>query len=185
MGWRRTTCWLLVWATLVVLGACASSPPVRQVQPAGGLSLPIAMRVALQVDPAMPPTQTVEYRGAGWSYADAELMQAAALNVFGQVFQEAAVAPTADAPVITLQLNGSSSLNPVLGEYHANATVTVFAGADTASEAIAFFAGTGQGSQPNPDDGVWQAYDAAFREIAELLLVDPHLLSALSGHQEQ
>ncbi len=181
----NTVRWMLGWALLVALGGCASTSPMMapaRVSAPAGLQLPIPMRVALQVDPAMPAMQTVEYGGSAWQYADADIMQEAALQVFSQIFQEVVAAPITAAPAITLQLNGSSSLNPLMNEYHANATVTVFAGADTSSQPLAFIAGTGHGAQPNPDDGIWQAYDAAFRQIADLFLADPHLPALFSGY---
>ena len=112
-------------------------------------------------------------------------MQEAALRVFSQVFQEVGTQPAMSAPAITLQLNGSSSLNPVMNEYYANATVTVFPGADTAVQPIASIAGTGQASQPNfARDGIAQAYEGAFRQVAELLLADPHFIASLRGTTE-
>ena len=116
----------------------------------------------------------------GGSAADAQLMQEAAARVFSLVFQEVGTQPAMTAPAITLQLNGSSSLNPVMNEYYANATVTVFPGADTAAQPIASIAGAGQASQPNfVQDGIAQAYEGAFRQIAELLLADPHFVASL------
>lgn len=185
MAWMPTNTarWLPVWPMLAALFGCAAMAPVGPTRVnAPAVQLPIPVRVALQVDSAMPPMQSIEYRGSTWRYADAGLMQEAALQVFGQVFQEVVTAPTTAAPAITLQVNGSSSLNPVMNEYHANATVAVFAGADTSSQPLAFIAGTGQGVQPNPDDGIWQAYGAAFRQIAELLLADPWLPAVLGGY---
>jgi hypothetical protein len=143
-------------------------------------ALPIATRVAVQADPAMPSVQTVEFRGTAWQYADVALMQQAAARVFGQVFQEAGPLPAESNPAITLVLAGSSSLNPVMNEYYANVTVTVFAGADTSAQPIASIAGTGQASQANlADDGIGQAYEGALWQIAYLLLADPHFVAAL------
>jgi hypothetical protein len=170
---------------LAVFGGCASRPAADTagIVAPPGLGLPLATRVALQVDPDMPAMQVVEFRGATWQYPDAELMVQAALQVFGKVFQELAIAPMAAAPVITLQLNGSSSLNPVLSEYHANASVTVFAGADPLYDSpLAFIPGTGQAGEPAPDDGIRRAYAEAFRRIAEVLLADPYLLAILRGY---
>jgi hypothetical protein len=131
----------------------------------------------------MPATQTIEFRGASWQYADAELMQGSALTVFKQVFEEIGMPPAMTAPAVTLQVNGSSSLNPLLNEYHANAIVTVFPLADLYAQPIASFAGTGRVSQPNFDlDGIAAAYEGAFRQIAEMLLADPHLVAILRGY---
>jgi ABC-type phosphate transport system substrate-binding protein len=110
-------------------------------------------------------------------------MQEAAMRVFGQMFQEVEVGPTMSAPTITLQLNGSSSLNPAMNEYFANATVTVFAGWNTDVQPIASFAGTGQAGQADfGRGGIEQAYEGAFRQVAEFLLVDPHLIAGLQGY---
>lgn len=187
MKWIRRVAVALAGAVLIgALAGCASSPPAggaARVGSAAGIALPIAARVAVQVDPSMPDTQTVEFRGESWQYDDANLMQEAAMRVFGQVFQEVGTGPTMSAPTLTLQLNGSSSLNPVMNEYFANATVTVFAGANTDVQPIASFAGTGQAGQADfGRGGIEQAYEGAFRQAAELLLMDPHLIASVRGY---
>lgn len=182
----------LVWtcavsgAALLTLTGCASAPPsaapTRLMSPPA-VALPIATRVAIQVDPAMAETQTVEFRGASWQYADASLMQEAAARVFAQVFQEVGTLPAPGAPAVTLQLHGSSSLNAAMNEYYANVTVRVFSGANTYAQPIASFAGTGQASEPNfVRDGIARAYEGAFRQIVDFLLADPHFVASLRGY---
>jgi hypothetical protein len=102
-----------------------------------------------------PGTQTVEFRAETWQYPDSELMQQAAIRVFREVFTEVGAAPTLSAATITVVLNGSSSWNPVMNEYNANATATVFPG-----------------------------YEGAFRQIGNRMLADGGLLAKLKGKQE-
>jgi hypothetical protein len=164
------------------MAGCAVAPSSGPgpLSAAPGVTLPLPARVALQVDPTMPDTQTVEFRGEIWQYADAELMQQAATTVFRQVFSEVGTPERVGAPTVTFQLNGSSSVNPVMSEYYANATATIFQGGNTYVQPVASFSGTGQASQPNfTRDGIAQAYENAFRQIANLLLADPNLLSRL------
>jgi ABC-type phosphate transport system substrate-binding protein len=187
MSWKRsvTAACALAGAVLVVLAGCASalSTDSARVRAPAGVTLPLATRVTVELDPTMPDTQTVEFRGASWQYPDAELMREAALRVFGQVFQEVGTPPAMTAPIVTLQVSGSSSLNPVMNEYYANATVRVFPSASTYAQPIASFAGTGQASQPDfVDDGIAQAYAGAFRQIADLLLADPQFIASLRGY---
>jgi hypothetical protein len=145
-----------------------------------GVTLPLPARVAVQVNPTMPGTQTVEFRGETWQYADAELMQQAATTVFRKVFAEVGAPDRVGAPTVTFQLNGSSSVNPVMSEYYANATATIFQGGNTYVQPIASLSGTGQASQPNfTRDGIAQAYESAFRQIANQLLADPNLVARL------
>lgn len=177
---------VLSGVALAALAGCVAAPSARpaRVGAASAVVLPIATRVALQVDPAMPDVQTIEFRGATWQYGDAQLMQEAAARVFSLVFQEVETQPATTAPAITLQLNGSSSLNPEMNEYYANATVTVFPGADTAVQPIASIAGAGQASLPSfVQDGIAQAYEGAFRQIVELLLADPHFVASLREYR--
>ncbi|MCU0973724.1 MAG: hypothetical protein MUF80_07200, partial [Burkholderiales bacterium] len=104
MKWIRGVAMALAVAVLIgAFAGCASSPaggPAR-LGATAGIALPIAARVAVQVDPTMPDTQTVEFRGESWQYDDANLMQEAAMRVFGQMFQEVEVGPTMSAPTIT------------------------------------------------------------------------------------
>jgi len=167
---------------LALMAGCATAPssgpgPLRAPP---GVTLPLPARVAVQVNPTMPGTQTVEFRGETWQYADAELMQQAATNVFRQVFAEVGTPERVGAPTVTFQLNGSSSVNPVMSEYYANATATIFQGRNTYVQPIASLSGSGQASQPNfTRGGIAQAYEGAFRQIANQLLADPNLVARL------
>jgi len=133
----------------------------------------------------MPASQTVEFRDETWRYAEPTLMQQAAEKVFGQIFSEVGALQTIRDPWITLQLHGSSSVNPVLGEYYANASATLFAGGGTDDEPFGSFPGTGQAILTTPPafapEGIVRAYEAAFRQVVELLLADPQVLAALQG----
>ncbi|MBL8538970.1 MAG: hypothetical protein JNK68_01235 [Betaproteobacteria bacterium] len=178
---RRAAQALIGIATLVSIAACTTSN-YREWTPQGwnppaGMSLPIAARVAVEPDPGMPQ---VQMRSAWWSYPDAQLMQQAALNVFQKLFSDAGPAATVEGPAITIVLKGDSSLNPTLNEYYANATATVFAGADTHAMPIATFNGNGKASQSNYSrSGIREAYEAAFAQIANDLLADKPLLARL------
>jgi hypothetical protein len=120
----------------------------------------------------------IQMRSAWWSYPDAQLMQQAGLNVFHRLFSDAGPAATVDRPSITIVLKGDSSLNPTLNEYYANATATVFSGADTYAMPIAVFNGNGKASQSNYSrSGILEAYEAAFAQIATDLLADKQLLA--------
>lgn len=181
---QRARCTVAAYL-FVGIAACASAPssgPGRLNAPPGA-TLPLPARVAVQVNSSMVDTQTVEFRGETWQYADADLMQQAATRVFGQVFQETGTPQSMSAPTVTLLLNGSSSVNPVMSEYYANANATVFQGRNTYVQPIASFSGAGQASQPNfTREGISQAYEAAFREIANLMLADPTLVARLRGN---
>jgi hypothetical protein len=73
-------------------------------------------------------------------------------------------------------------LNPTLNEYYANATATVFPGADTRGMPIATFNGNGKASQLNYSrSGILEAYEAAFAQIANNLLADKQLLARLQA----
>jgi hypothetical protein len=164
---------------LAVTAGCATAPsaPTPLVAPPG-VELPIRARVAVQVNPTMPGTQTVEYRGEIWQYPDSELMQQAAIRIFREVFVEVGAAQTISAPTVTIVLNGSSSVNPVMNEYYANATATVFPGGNTYTEPLGTFSGSGTGSQPNfSQAGIATAYEGAFRQIASRMLADRGFLS--------
>ncbi len=170
-------------ATLLVALAsgCGTSPsgpaPLR---PPSDVTLPIRARVAVQVDPAMVNTQTVELRGETWQYPGAELMQHAAMRVFREMFTEVGVAPSMSSPSVTIRLSGSSSVNPVMSEYYANATATIFPGADTYTQPLGIHSGSGTASQPNfSQGGIASAYERAFRQIGNRMLADPKLLVSL------
>jgi hypothetical protein len=173
--------WLCLF-TLLIAG-CASGPAVPpKVTAPPGVNLPVRARVAVQVNPTMPGWQTVEFRGETWQYPDTELMQQAAIRMFRDAFTEVGTAQTVNAPTVTVVLNGSSSVNPVMNEYYANATATVFAGGNTYTEPLARFSGSGTGSQPNfSQAGIATAYEGAFRQIADRMLADGALLSKLRG----
>lgn len=180
---RRATQALLGGAVLLWVVGCTTST-YRNWSPQGwnpppGVALPIATRVAVEADPRMPQ---IQMRSAWWSYPDAQLMQQAALNVFQKVFSDAGPAATVDRPAITIVLKGDSSLNPTLNEYYANATATVFAGADTNAMPIATFNGNGKASQSNYSrSGIREAYEAAFAQIANDVLADTQLLARLQA----
>ncbi len=175
---------VLAAVTGVLASGCGTSPSApAPIRAPAGVTLPIATRVAVQVNAAMPDMQTVEFRGETWQYADAELMQQAALRVFRLVFAEVGTPPGMSEPAVTLQLTGSSSVNPVMSEYYANATVTAFPGTNTSVQPIVSVAGTGQASQPNfARAGITQAYEGAFRQVADLLLADPRFIASLRGN---
>jgi hypothetical protein len=168
---------------LVLISGCAtpaSGPPAIRVPP--GVMLPVRARVAVQVDPAMVNTQTVEFRGETWQYPDAELMQQAAMRVFREVFTEVGVAPGMSAPSVTIRVSGSSSLNPVLNEYYASATATIFPGGDTYTQPLGTDSGSGTASQENfSQGGIALAYEGAFRQIVNRMLADSKLLSKIRG----
>jgi hypothetical protein len=146
------------------------------------VTLPIRARVAVQVDPAMVNSQTVELRGETWQYPDAELMQQAAIRVFREIFTEVGDAQTMSAPSVTIRLSGSSSVNPVMSEYYANATAKVFPGGDTYAQPFGSYSGSGTSSQPNfSQGGIASAYEAAFRRIGNRMLTDAKLLGKLRG----
>jgi hypothetical protein len=166
---------------LAMITACDTTParPTALTAPPG-VTLPIAARVAVQVNPTMPGTQTVEFRGETWQYPDTELMQQAAIRVLREVFTEVGAGQTISAPTITVVLNGSSSVNPVMSEYYANATATVFPGGDTYTQPLGTYSGSGTGSQPNfSQAGIASAYEAAFRQIGNRMLTDRGLLAKL------
>lgn len=177
--------WALAGVVLLAFAGCAATPSAGSARVGSpmGVELPIAARVAVVADPTMPDVRTVEFRGTTWRYADAALMQEAAARVFGAMFQEVGTPPAVSGPVVTLQLYGSSSLNAVTNEYYANASVAVFQGGNTTAPPIASVAGTGRAGHPDfVDDGIAQAYEEAFRQIAELLLADPHFVASLAGY---
>ena len=169
-------------ALLIALATgCATSPsgpaPLK-VPP--GVTLPVRARIAVQVDPSMVNTQTVEFRGETWQYPDAELMQQAAMRVFREIFTEVGVAPSMSAPSVTIRLSGSSSLNPVMTEYYANATATIFPGGDTYIQPLGTHSGSGTASQENfSQGGIALAYEGAFRQIGNRILADPKLLAKI------
>lgn len=163
----------------LITGCTTPSRPAPLVAPSG-VTLPIQARVAVQVNPTMPNTQTVEFRGETWQYPDAELMQHAAIRIFREVFTEVGTAQSMNAPTITVQLNGSSSVNPVMSEYYANVTATVFPGGNTYTEPLGKYSGSGTGSQPNfSQAGIAAAYEGAFRQIGNRMLADRALLAKI------
>ena len=168
---------------LALTSGCGTSPsgpaPLRT---PSDVTLPIRARVAVQVDPAMVNTQTVELRGETWQYPGAELMQHAAMRVFREMFTEVGVAQSMSSPSVTIRLSGSSSVNPVMSEYYANATATVFPGGDTYTQPLGIYSGSGTASQPNfSQGGIASAYERAFRQIGNRMLADPKLLVNLRG----
>jgi len=167
---------LLTW-----VAGCGTAPSgPAPLTPPPGMELPVRARVAVQINPTMPGWQTVEFRGETWQYPDSELMQQAAIRVFREAFSEVGVAPNMSAPTVTVVLNGSSSVNPVMSEYYANATATVFPGSDTYTEPLGTFSGSGTGSQPNfSQAGIATAYERAFRQIASRMLADRPLLAKM------
>ncbi len=168
---------------LALTSGCSTSPSgPAPLSPPSGVTLPIRARVAVQLDPAMVNTQTVEFRGETWQYPDAELMQHAAMRVFREMFTEVGVAQSMDSPSVTVRLSGNSSVNPVMSEYYANATATVFPGGDTYTQPLGIYSGSGTGSQPNfSQGGIASAYERAFRQIGNRMLADPKLLVNLKG----
>ncbi len=180
---RHATQALVGSVFLFWLSACAT-PSYQNWTPQGwnpppGVTLPIPARVAVEPDPSMPQMQM---RSAWWSYPDAQLMQQAGLNIFHRLFSDAGPAATVDRPTITIVLKGDSSLNPTLNEYYANATATVFAGADAYAMPIAAFNGNGKASQSNYSrSGILEAYEAAFAQIANDMLADKQLLARLQA----
>lgn len=182
MRFTRRVAQAVLWGIVLSLAACTSS--YRNWTPQGwnpplGVAIPIPARVAVEPDSRMP---TVQMRSAWWSYPDVQLMQQAALNVFHRLFSDAGPATTVADPNVTIVLKGDSSLNPTLNEYYANATATVFAGADTYAMPIAVFNGSGKASQTNYSrSGILEAYEAAFAQIANDLLADRQLLARLQA----
>jgi hypothetical protein len=168
-------------ALAALASACSTAPPAPVTLSApSGVTLPIRVRVAVQVDPSMPNTQTVEFRGETWQYPDAELMQHAATRVFREMFTEVGTAPGMASPAVTIRLSGSSSVNPVMSEYYANATATVFPGGDTYTSPLGAYSGSGSSGQPNfSQGGIATAYERAFRQIGNRILADPKLLARL------
>jgi hypothetical protein len=168
--------------TLLIAG-CATGPYVPpKVSAPSGVTLPVRARVAVQVNPTMPGWQTVEFRGETWQYPDTELMQQAAIRMFREAFTEVGTTQSLSEPTVTVVLNGSSSVNPIMNEYYANATATVFPGGDTYTQPLATFSGSGTGSQPNfSQGGIATAYEGAFRQIADRMLANGALLAKLRG----
>ena len=180
---RATPAMFVLMCLLVLAAGCATGPstPAKLTAPPG-VELPIRARVAVQVNPTMPGTQTVEFRGETWQYPDSELMQQAAIRVFREAFSEVGGAQSLGAPTITVVLNGSSSVNPVMSEYYANATATVFPGGNTYTQPLGTFSGSGTGSEPNfSQAGIAAAYEGAFRQIGNRMLADRGLLTKLKG----
>lgn len=180
---RASEAFALSGLLLAVLAGCGTAPsaPAPLTAPPGAV-LPLRARVAVQVNPTMPGTQTVEFRGDTWQYPDSELMQQAAIRVFREAFSEVGSAQSLAVPTITVVLNGSSSVNPVMSEYYANATATVFPGGNTYTQPLGTFSGSGTGSQPNfSQAGIATAYEAAFRQIGNRMLSDRALLTKMKG----
>ncbi len=163
---------------LALSPGCGTSPSApAPLRPPPDMTLPIRARVAVQVDPAMVNTQTVELRGETWQYPGAELMQHAAMRIFREMFTEVGLASSMDSPSVTIRLSGSSSVNPVMSDYYANATATVFPGEDTYTQPLGIYSGSGTASQPNfSQGGIASAYERAFRQIGNRMLADPKLL---------
>jgi ABC-type phosphate transport system substrate-binding protein len=166
---------------LALVCGCATAPwgqSVLRVPP--GVTLPVRARVAVQVDPGMVNTQTVEFRGETWQYPDAELMQHAAIRVFREIFTEVGLAPSMNAPSVTIRVSGSSSLNPVMTEYYANATATIFPGGDTYTQPLGTISGSGTADQEDfSQGGIASAYEGALRQIGSRMLADPRLLAKI------
>ncbi len=174
----------LLAAIVMMLTGCGTAPSSGppKLSPPPGVTLPIPARVAVQVDPSMPNTQTVEFRGDTWQYPEAELMQQAAMKVFREMFGEVGTPQSVTAPAITIRLTGYSSVNPIMSEYYATPTATVFAGGDTYAQPLGTFSGNGTASQPNfSRAGVASAYEGGFRQIGNRMLADPSLLARLRG----
>jgi hypothetical protein len=173
----------IVLGSLVALSLAGCANSTSQTPqgwtPPAGVALPFKARVAVEPDPNMPSLQMA---GNDWTYPDSQLMQQAALNVFHRVFSDAGPAASVQDPAITIVLKGTSSLNPTLAEYYANATATFFSGANTYSAPIAVLQGSGRASQPDyVRSGFLMAYEAAFAQLASQMLADPNLVSRLRG----
>lgn len=179
---RANATFALVCLLLAVIAGCGATRGPTALTAPPGVTLPIRARVAVQVNPAMPNTQTVEFRGETWQYPDTELMQQAAIRVFREMFTEVGAAQSMTAPTITVRLDGSSSVNPVMSEYYANVTATVFPGGDTYTQPLGTYSGGGTGSQPNfSQTGIASAYEGAFRQIGNRMLGDRGFLAKLAG----
>jgi len=174
----------LIGFALSLLAGCGTQQSASQAAIAAppGVALPVSARVAVQVAPNAVNTQTVEYQGETWSYPDAQLMQQAALNVFRQIFTDVGSLESLGAPAITVRLTPNSTLNPLMNQYYANPTATVFPGGDTYTQPIGTYTGSGTSSQMNfTNAGIASAYDAAFRQIGNAMLADSKLLARAQG----
>lgn len=158
---------------LATIAGCATAPPTPQLRAPAGESLPIAARVAIEIDRSVPSSSTSEYNGYVWSYPQARLMQQAALHVFDRAFTEVGPAWSLQQPTVTLRITGSSSINPLFAEYYGVATVTAFTGSATFGRPVAEYRGEGKASRIIYSiDGVRAAFEAAFTDVANRMLAD-------------
>jgi len=104
------------------------------------------------------------------------------LNVLCRIFTDVGPLESVRAPVITVRLTPNSALNPLMNQYYANPTATVFHGVDTYTQPIGTYTGSGTSSQMNfTNAGIASAYDAAFRQIGNTMLADSKLLARVQG----
>jgi hypothetical protein len=162
------------------MAGCASAPAVAPLQAPAGETLPLAVRVAVDIDPSVPDLASSEYSGYHWRYPLASIMRQAALNVFQRAFREAGPLASNPQPTITLLIKGTSSINPLMGDYYGQVTAVIFPGADISAKPAGEYNSEGKASATiYSTEGVRLAFEAAFTRLANKMLADPQFLEQL------
>lgn len=166
---------------LVIFTACQSAPPPRPVVVAPpGVKLPIGAEVLYEVAPNQRDFNVSSFGPYVWSYREAPLMQAAAMEMMRDLFSavQTSEGPTQNGVVV--QISGYTSINPAVSTYYATALADVFVRTDAGERQIGQYRGRGNAwgriySYP-PLQTAWAE---AFSDLSQQMLADPELIKRL------
>jgi hypothetical protein len=117
-----------------------------------------------------------------WSYREAPLMKAAALQMMREMFSDVVLAEGPTENGIVFQVSGYTSINPAVSTYFATAIADVFVRTDVGERQIGQYRATGRAwgriySYPPLE----AAYATAFSELGRQMLADPKLLQRIKS----
>jgi hypothetical protein len=162
----------------LLLTACTTLPPPRPVVVAPpGVELPITATVLFEIPANQRDFNVSSYGPYVWSYREAPLMKAAALDMMGKMFSDVVPAEGPTENGIVFQISGYTSINPAVSTYYATAIADVFVRTEIGERQIGRYRGTGNAwgriySYPP----LQAAYAAAFSELSRQMLTDAVLM---------
>jgi hypothetical protein len=163
------------------LVACTTVPPPRPVVVAPpGVELPISARVLFEVAPNQRNFNVSSFGPYTWSYREAPLMQAAAMEMMHAMFSEVVPSEGPTENGIVFQISGYTSINPGVSMFFATALADVFVRTETGERQVGRYRGTGNAwGRVYSYPPLQAAYAAAFSDLSRQMLADPELMKRL------
>jgi len=145
-----------------------------------GTKLPLPVRAVYEIAPTQREFNVSSRGPTTWKYPEGQLMRTAALSMMRDLFSEVVEAGPPPHNGIVFRLSGSSSINPAVSRYHANALVEVFSRLETGEQLIGRFEGAGDAQgRIFSEWPLQEAYAQAFSEVSRQILANPEVMRRL------